>query len=230
MLFEKIDYDQVPMLAKKMKSFFTQNCSIDKTAYMNWRVSAQKDVASQFWILADGYFETAILLIDTCLNDNFDKKADIYIFPILFNIVQGIELKLKAIIDYLNIILHERHIIKNGHNIKQLIEEAIKRFMDFNAVESSDEIAQSITALKLVQNFIRNIYEKTDDMAFARYPVDTKEREMFYAAAYENVVVDLEILREQAIYVITMLELVTDSLLRYMEYLSELKSEYVGDY
>lgn len=209
-----------------MESFFVQNRDIDKTAYMNWRVSAQKDVTSQFWILADGYFETAILLIDTCLNDNFDKKADIYIFPILFNIVQGIELTLKAIIDYLNIILHETPSIRNGHNIKQLIEEAIERFKEFNAVEKSNEIEQSITALKLVQNFIRNIYEKTDDMAFARYPINTKEKEMFYAATYENVVVNLEILREQATYVITMLELVTDSLLRYMEYLSELKSEY----
>lgn len=67
MLFEKIDYDQIPKLAKKMKSFFLYNRDIDKNAYLNWRVSAHDDVGSQFWQLAEGYFDTAILLIDECL-------------------------------------------------------------------------------------------------------------------------------------------------------------------
>lgn len=230
MLFEKIDYNQIPILSKKMKSFFTQNRNIDKTAYMNWRVSAKKDVASQFWILADGYFETAILLIDTCLNDNSDKKADIYIFPILFNIVQGIELTLKAVIDYLYIILREEHKIISGHNIRQLVTEAISRFRELKKVDGSDEIEQCIVGMKLVQKFVDNIYKKTDDMAFARYPIDTKAKEMFYAASLENVVVDLEVLREQSIYVITVLDYITDFLLRFLDYLSEIKSEYGGDY
>ena len=54
---------------------------------------------------------------------------------------------------------------------------------------------------------------------------------MFYTATLENVVVDLEILREQSIYVITVLEFITDFMLRYLEYLDEIRREYgSGDF
>lgn len=220
MLLEKIDYDKIPELAKKMKSCFAYNININKNAYLNWRVSKGEDVGIQFWCLAEGYFESAISLIDICLKDNLDKKADIYIFPILFNIVQGTELSLKAIIDYLYIILKEQHKLMGGHNIKQLSQEAMSRFIEFKQQDGSKEIEECITALQLAQKFIENIYDKTDDMAFARYPIDSKKQEMFYTATHENVVVDLEILREQSAYVFSMLDFIIDTILRYMEYLS----------
>ena len=78
MFFERVDYTKIPELSKKMKSFFCQGRTINTTSYMNWRIS--KDDGMSFWTLAEGYFETADILIEKCLEDNSDKKADIF-FP-----------------------------------------------------------------------------------------------------------------------------------------------------
>ena len=96
---------------------------------MNWRIP--KDVGTSFWILAEGYFETADILMEKCLEDNSDKKADIFIFPILFDIVHAVELSLKAINDHLSIILHDKAKIDGGHNIKQLPDVTLKLFQEF---------------------------------------------------------------------------------------------------
>lgn len=45
---------------------------------------------------------------------------------------------------------------------------------------------------------------------------------MFHAASSENVVVDMELLKEQLSYVETMLDFVFDFLCRYIEYLQEI--------
>lgn len=149
----------------------------------------------------------------------------------LFNIVHGIELTLKAINDYLYIALRNEQKIEGGHNIKQLSEVALSLLNELKRTDGSAEIADCITGMKLVQNFILNIFDKTNDMAFARYPITPKDKEMFYTATLENVVVDLEILREQSIYVITVLEFITDFMLRYLEYLDEIRREYgSGDF
>ena len=76
MLFDKIDYDKIPELSKKMKSIFTQGRTVNTTAYLNWRFSSFFDMGTQFWQMAEGYFESANLLLNACLNDNNDKKAD----------------------------------------------------------------------------------------------------------------------------------------------------------
>ena len=224
MFFERVDYTKIPELSKKMKSFFCQGRTINTTSYMNWRIS--KDDGTSFWILAEGYFETADILIEKCLEDNSDKKADIFIFPILFDIVHAVELSLKAINDYLSIILHDEAKIEGGHNIKQLSDVTLKLFQEFKKKDNSNEIVESITAIKLVKQFIANIFEKTDDMAFARYPINSKKEDMFYAASSENVVVDMELLKEQLSYVATMLDFVFDFLYRYIEYLQEMKQYY----
>ena len=52
---------------------------------------------------------------------------------------------------------------------------------------------------------------------------------MFYVATRENVVIDLEKLREQLTYVGCMLSFISDCLGRYQEFLSEMKS-YYSDY
>ena len=190
------------------------------TSYMNWRIS--KDVGMSFWILAERYFETADILIKKCLEDNSDKKADIFIFPILFDIVHAVELSLKAINDHLSIILHDKAKIEGGHNIKQLSDVTLKLFQEFKKKSNSNEIVGSIKAIKLVKQFISNIFEKTDDMAFVRYPINSKKEDMFYAASTENVVVDMELLKEQLSYVTTMFDFVFDFLCRYIEYLQEI--------
>ena len=174
-------------------------------------------------ILAEGTFETADILIKKCLEDNYDKKADIFIFPILFDIVHAVELSLKLINDHLSIILHDKAKIDGGHNIKQLSDVTLKLFQEFKKKSNSNEIVGSITAIKLVKQFIANIFEKTDDMAFARYPINSKKEDMFHAASSENVVVDMELLKEQLSYVETMLDFVFDFLCRYIEYLQEIQ-------
>ena len=224
MFFERVDYTKIQELSKKMKSFFCQGRTINTTSYMNWRIS--KDDGMSFWSLAEGYFETADALISKCLEDNSDKKADIFIFPILFNVVHAVELSLKAINDYLNIMLYDKAKIEGGHDIKQLSDVTLKLLQKFKAKENNNEVAESITAIKLVKKFIDNIFEKTNDMAFARYPINSKNEDMFYNATLQNVMVDMELLQEQIAYVATMLDFVFDYLCRYIEYIQEMKEYY----
>ena len=63
-----------------VETFFAYNKDIDKTAYMNWRLSFDRSFASQFFTLADGFFETSIKMIDICLEDNSDKKRIVGFF------------------------------------------------------------------------------------------------------------------------------------------------------
>lgn len=208
MNFEKIDYSKIPQLAKKMQSCFTANSNINRTAYLNWRISNSWDIGTQFFSLSEGYFESARYLIDECLKDNFDKKADIFIFPILFNVVHGTELALKAINDYLYMILDNESKIEGKHDIKQISDVSLILIKKLKNIDSSSGIVESITAMKLIKNFINNVYEQTNDMAFARYPIDTDDQAMFYAATNKNVVVDLEKLKEQIVYVFEMLDFI----------------------
>ena len=64
--------------------------------------------------------------------------------------------------------------------------------------------------IKLVERFIENIYEKTNDMTFARYPLAKNQEGHFYLQHFDNEVIDLERLREQVIYVFNMLDFIYD--------------------
>ena len=225
MFFDRIDYDRIPELSKKMKSIFTNGQTTSTTAYLNWRFSSFFDIGTQFWQMAEGYFETANLLLNVCLEDNKDKKADIYIFPILFDIVHGTELALKAINDYLYLILDDESKIEGNHNIKQLSDVSVKLLNKLKSNDSSEEIKDALVAINLVKKFIDNIYDKTDDMAFARYPITNKDKEMFYACSETNVTVDLMLLKEQLSYVATMLDFIMDLMMRYWDFVCDMKQE-----
>ena len=221
--FDKVDYDKIPELAKRMESIFGFNKDIRKNAYLNWRITRSANVGEQFWELAEGYFQSAFWLTDGCLKDNSDKKADIIIFPILFNLIHGIELSLKAINSYLHMILECKPCIRGKHDIKQLSNEALNRLQDLKAKDKSEEMVSAITAMKLVQRFIENIYDKTNDMTFARYPINSSHEEMFYTASKHNVVVDMDVLKTQIIYVCKMLNFIMDLLFNYWEYVCEMQ-------
>ena len=65
-----------------MKDVFTYNADITKTAYLNWQTN-RHDAIHNMITLAKGYMEASIVLADAILADNYDKKADKLIFPIL---------------------------------------------------------------------------------------------------------------------------------------------------
>lgn len=221
MFYEKIDYNQIPKLAKAMDTFFSKNSDIDKTAYMNWRISFQNGTGGQFFTISEGYAESAISLVNECLKDNSDKKADAWIFPILHCIVHSIELALKSTIFYLDILLDEEPNIEGKHDIKQINQTAISKVVKLKLKKIYSGLDEVKTALRLIEKFINNIYEKTDDMSFVRYPITAKKENMFYTKELKNVVVDLEKLKEQFGYVFTMLDFINDTLLRAIEFKSE---------
>lgn len=58
------------------------------------------------------------MLAEQCLKDNSDKKADVLIFPMLFSVNHAIELYEKSIYWSLNILLENKSIFKENHNIR----------------------------------------------------------------------------------------------------------------
>lgn len=80
-----------------MKKIFSYNKDINQNAYLNWRMETNSD-SSNFYTMANSFANSTVLLLDSVLNDNSDKKADSIIFPIFYLADQSIELYLKAII------------------------------------------------------------------------------------------------------------------------------------
>ena len=176
-----IDYNEIPQLAKKMPSIFESHSDINTNAYLNWRMDFCGTSRRRFIIVGQAYFDTAYYMLRQCLDNNFDKKADAWIFPILFHIVHGIEVYLKAINVSYNVALgKDKTQIEGAHNIKQLWSTARKLVMDFKVAHPDNTADQLWDAIKVVGNFIENIYEKTDDMTFARYPMDKDKNGHFY--------------------------------------------------
>ena len=66
-----------------MKDIFSTSGDIEKNAYLNW-LTQKHSYTQNFMYMAEGYISSAISLIELCLDDNKDHKADIYIYPIIF--------------------------------------------------------------------------------------------------------------------------------------------------
>lgn len=209
--FTNINYDKLPEYAKKLDSIFQCNADINKTAYMNWRTGFADGSRRQFIIIGEAFFTSAYHLVKECLNDNSDKKADSWIFPILFNVIHGTELYLKAINSVLSAILgKKRGITEGGHDLKTLCGTARNLIIEYKNLHKDNTTEQMFTAVKVVERFIDNIYAKTDDMTFARYPMDKDKNGHFYIQNLENEVVDLILLRDQISVIYHMLEYIYD--------------------
>lgn len=65
-----------------------------------------------------------------------------------------------------------------------------------------------------VQKFIELLYENTDDMTFARYPITAKKDSHFYSQAEDNVMINLHVLRQWALRIFKVL----DSISGYIDY------------
>lgn len=228
------DLSEIPTkeLMVELPSYFDLFSGIEETAYLNWRFDFNRDVESQFFDMAKGYFETSLCLIENCISDNHSHKADIWIFPIMFNVVHGIEVYLKGFNSIYRILTklqadeYQESKIEGKHDIRQLCQVAVKLLKDSHNIELLDEML-------FVQKFIEILYQNTDDMTFARYPINSKGGKHFYVERKENVTIDLNAFRQWVIRLFRVL----DSCTGYVDYqVDEIKQwqaemrNYYGDY
>lgn len=207
--FSDFNTEDVEQYAQKMDSIFQYNQNVEKTAYLNWRSNKYTNQRRQLVVMGDNFFSSAYNLLQQYINDNGDKKADSWIFPIMFNIVHGIEIYLKAINVILNIVLNEQNqVIQGGHDIKQLCQTSKSLILKYKNRNKNETTDQMWTAIKVIENFIENIYEKTNDMTFARYPMDKNKNGHFYIQTLDNSVIDMELLEKQMVIVYKMLEFI----------------------
>ena len=214
MKFIDIDYadcnvEKITEMSKKLETIFQYNADINKTAYLNWRTQCTFTKRSKFIVMGEAFFSTAYNLIQQCILDNSDKKADSWIFPILFNIVHGIEVYLKAINVSLSFTQNkDRKITEGKHDIKGLCKTAKNLIIKFKTEKKNKTTEEMFVGIKVVERFINNIYEKTEDMSFARYPFSSKEDKQFYVNSTQNEVIDLEILYDQIVYIYKLLNFI----------------------
>lgn len=181
-------------LIEILPNYFEWSGDMENSAYLNWRFDFMRDIENQFYEMGTAYFETAIALIDKCLENNNDKKADIWIFPILFNVVHGIEIYLKGfnsqikIFEKLEIQEFQESKIEGNHDIRQLCDVAI------SLIKSSSQ-KELLPEFMFVKKFIEILYENTNDMTFARYPINKKGKFQFYVKKRRNITIDLDIIR-----------------------------------
>lgn len=197
------------MAKSSEKSVFSQG-RVENTSYMNWRTDRFNN-NHNYTVLGDGFSQAAIILMDKILEDNTDKKADVLIFPIFYDIDQAIEVYIKAIINVLNELLGNQPENMTSHDIKQLFSQMKSRI---EKVKSGTKGLQK--HLKPLSSYIEELYEKiyyaedrvrgTVHMDFARYPVTTSGTQHFYITKFENEVVDIENLRKRFVEVMDCLE------------------------
>jgi hypothetical protein len=188
----------------KPQPIFSRNADYTKIAFVNWRISKGAGI-SNLLVLGDGFLRSAIEMGRVCLIDNRDKKADIFIFPMLANANHGIELYLKALIWILNKLIGSNSKIEKGHNIKQLYETVRAKVKLYKESMDVRTFNRNTAGLRL---YIEELFSKleatnyNDKMDFPRYPFDTEYENHFYVTALGTVDIDLEnfIIRFEAIH------------------------------
>ena len=182
-----------------MDKIFSYNVDINKNAYMNWRTTQHEPIQNMN-IIAEGYFDSAILLAKQCLTDNNDKKADAIIFPMLFAVNHAIELYEKSICWSLNILLGHNSTFKTNHDIRgnwMTTKNKIQEF-GFGYGREKSDFENMIISLELyIDEISKNIMDDDINEAyfnidFSRYPLNNRNEYHFYLKTYDNVVVDLE--------------------------------------
>ena len=170
---------------------------------MNWRTDKHQPIHN-INTLAQGYFESALLSIRMCLNDNLDHKADGLIFPILFSINHAIELYEKSLCWSLNILLGYNSTYKENHDIRGIWYTAKTKIIELGFGYGREEKV-FLEMIVPLEKYLDEIYQNimTDDfnkafynIDFSRYPIDNRMNSHFYINQYDNVVVDLENLFE----------------------------------
>ena len=177
-----------------MKEIFSYNSDIDKTAYLNWRTNPHRHL-SNLCVVAEGFMESSLQLIDVSLKDNRDKKADILIYAVLFNVNHSIELYLKSIIWALNLLLYKDERFLTSHDLKSLYCNTIELIKEYEEISDLSDNPNLFNMFFGLPEYIFELYEKIENgtrIDFSRYPFDKKFRPHFYIITTENVVVDME--------------------------------------
>ena len=148
-----------------MKDVFSYNADINKTAYMNWRTSHHDHIYNMI-VIADGFMNSAIILAESALEDNWDKKADSIIYPMIFNANHGIELYLKATVWTLNMLLKNGQKIEGKHDIQQILQTLKKRVLDFES--DKDKRKQFKDMINGTELYINELFQKIELQAGKR--------------------------------------------------------------
>ncbi len=149
----------------------------------------------------------------------------------MFHLVHGIEVYLKGFNSQYRIYAklkkqeYQETKIEGAHDIKRLCEEAINRLR-----ENKDK--ELVSEFLFVQRFIQILYQNTEDMTFARYPLTSKKVDHFYVGQNKNITIDLNVLKAWAVRVFHILDNSTGfidfGIEETKEWLYEMQQEY-GD-
>ena len=113
--------------------------------------------------------------------------------------------------------------IEGKHNIIQICQVTIKQLRKTKNNELLDEML-------FVQQFIIFLYEKTNDMTFARYPVSSNGRKQFYVEKLENITIDLDVFRQWILRVFAILDSCTGFVDFNVEQIKDWRAELLSEY
>jgi hypothetical protein len=216
-----------------MKNIFSYNSDINKNAYMNWRTN-HFDQIHNMHVIADGFMNSALTLAKACLEDNIDKKADMLIFPILFNLNHGIEVYLKAMSWNLNQLLNKTQTFQTSHNLKNLLTETKKLTFEFDnrteALHWSLQLEKYINELYAKIETVKDNGKKVYDITFARYSLTRDLEPQFYITEFNNIVIDLENFVQFFSNVHEELDSMSSYLLMLLDHRNEHDAEYTSDF
>lgn len=187
--------------AKQLKDIFSYNKDIEKNAYMNWRTQRFDQIQNMI-VIAEGFRDSSLLLVEQILKDNTDKKADNLIFPILFNANHSIEVYLKAINWTQNKLLNKDDTFAKTHDLVILFRNVVNLENELNYPQDKKAFHDMLDNLN---SYINELYRKIErtveakkgnktiyDIAFSRYSLNMDLEPQFYINTFDNVVVDLE--------------------------------------
>lgn len=98
----------------------------------------------------------------------------------------------------------------------------MKQLRDTKNTELIDEML-------FVQRFIDILYENTDDMTFARYPINSKKDAHFFVKLSKNGVVNLNVLRQWVKRLFSILDGITGYIDWQVETLKDMRSEMLSN-
>lgn len=203
----EINIDDYLSSNKKLNSIYNRNNILKRNAFLNDRMIIPSENSSKFKIMSKRYFDTAYTMLQLCLIDNFEKQSDLWIFPILYNIVHGIELCLKCIdVDLYAITNSAPKKTETNHDFDTLTESINQSLASLTNIIDENKRKKLQQAFNIVCSFRSDIFIHTQDINFLRYPTNSKHSPFFYAKRHKDVVVNIETLYINLLIVYNLLD------------------------